>query len=363
MNENHSTKTCAIFNYAITLTLILFMGVNLPAQEPLRYDISVDAMTIPLFVVDSAGNPVFNLKQEELQLVVNDNPMGIIYFNRYEFAYNQEIDSKISIENNEGKKELAFKTPDRIIFIIIDNVFNSSSGIKRSKKIAQDLIRNASQGDRFILLENTPGGGLKYMTGPSSDSKILMEEIAKIIPNNTLWDKLRDTSNDSLTNVTQWGNFKDSLTSPTPDSRNPIELEKSLTHPNTDRKKYSFLLGQDYENMMQRFSQVLTQFQYALKTITLPKIVFLISEGISNMAFQEKLEEDFGPMKRYKYKPYLFNYLKDIVKAFNTGGSVLYTINPQDISKSLSNDISGDMSLRFLAKESGGNILKGLILG
>ncbi len=302
----------------------------LPGQEPLNYDVFVDAMAVPLFVVDSAGNPVFDLKQEELQVFANDKPMEIIYFNRFEFAYDKETTQNIA---SEDKKAPAVKLTDRIIFIIIDSIFNSASGLRRSKKIAQDLIREGTQGDRFILLENTLGGGLKYIAGPSSDSEKLVKEIDRIAPNHTIWKKLKEIRENNLTNIEQWGNV-DKI--PSPDR---LEFEK---------------LGPDYEDMVKRFSHVLSQFQYALKTITQPKIIFLISEGISSLAFKEQYSDG-----KFFFKPFLFNYLKDIVKAINNGGSVLYTINPQDNPAAIAEGVSGEMSLRYLADESGGKYFEG----
>ncbi|MCX6583569.1 MAG: hypothetical protein NT166_25630 [Candidatus Aminicenantes bacterium] len=308
------------------------VSASLPGPGPLKYDVSVDAMAVPLFVVDSTGDPVFDLKQEELQVFANDRPMEIIYFNRFEFAYEKETTATQNIAGEE-KKAPELKLPERIIFIIIDSVFNSASGLRRSKKIARDLIREGTQGDRFILLENTPGGGLKYMAGPSSDSDKLVKKIAKITPNHTIWKQLKDIRENNLINVQQWGGV-DHI--PSPDRREFVKL------------------GPDYEDMVKRFSHVLSQFQYALKTITQPKIVFLISEGISNMAFNEEYSEG-----KFFVKPFLFNYVKDIVRAVNTGGSVLYAINPQDNAAAIAEGVSGEMSLRYLADESGGKYFEG----
>ncbi|MCX6579948.1 MAG: hypothetical protein NT166_07155 [Candidatus Aminicenantes bacterium] len=307
------------------------VSASLPGPEPLKYDVSVEAMAVPLFVVDSAGNPVLDLKQEELQVFANGRPMEIIYFNRFEFAYDTETAATQNIA--EDKKAPALKLPDRIIFIIIDSVFNSASGLRRSKKIARDLIREGTHGERFILLENTPAGGLKYMAGPSSDSDKLVKGIDKITPNHTIWKQLKDIRENNLINVQQWVGI-DHI--PSPDRRDSGELEPA------------------YKNMAIRFSHVLSQFQYALKTITQPKIVFLISEGISNMAFNEEYSEG-----KFFVKPFLFNYVKDIVRAVNTGGSVLYTINPQDNAAAIAEGVSGEMSLRNLAEESGGKYFEG----
>jgi hypothetical protein len=138
-----------------------------------------------------------------------------------------------------------------------------------------------------------------------------------------------------------------------------------------------------YRNLIVRYSKLLSKFKYALKSITRPKMVFLISEGMAKGAFnighksyerEEKKSSDsdkkfqqwstfYDSERRNEYanliSGLMLGYLKDIVKAVNKGNSVLYSINPAKPSDTYQPNISGDMSLKYLAGESGGEYYTG----
>jgi VWFA-related protein len=317
-------KKTSVFKF--TCLALLAAGI-LSAQEPLKYEVSVEAVLVPLFAVDASGSPVYDLEQEELALYVNGRPVEITYFKRYEFEYDKEITQKTTVRE---EKRTIIEPPDRVIFIIIDSVFNTSNGLRRSKKIASNLIKKSGEGDRFIIIENTPGGGLKHLAGPGGSRENLIKQVEKIVPQRSIWSK----------NLFS--------TDPGRGSRqgSPRGLEVM-----------------EYKATVRRFSKVLSRLKYALKTITQPKIVFLISEGISKGAFKEGSNIKRGPESSFYtrafMKTHFFNYLKEIVKAVNHGGSVVYTINPQHIERSLDEGVSGEMSLRYLADESGGKYFAG----
>ncbi len=49
-------------------------------DDRLSYFVSVNAQLVPIYAVDKKGNPVFDLKKEEIQLYANEKPVEIIYF-------------------------------------------------------------------------------------------------------------------------------------------------------------------------------------------------------------------------------------------------------------------------------------------
>ena len=300
--------------------VIIFMNI-LQAQEPLNYEIPVEAMLIPLFAVDSDGNPVEDLEQNELLLHVNGEPVDMIYFKSYKL---------------ETEKTTFMPLPERTIFIIIDNVFNSAEGLRRSKKIASNLILNANKGDRFILIENKPTSGLNYIIGPDVSRGQLIEQIDRIVVQQSLW-------------------------------REGFSTKKSIASAE-EGSKFSIISGSsgrlrkmEYQNAVRSLSESLTRFKYVLKTVSGPKIVFLLSEGISKDAFEIITQN--GPVNfnntSTSTNTFLFDYLKEIVKAINHGGSLLYTVNPQNLIQSLSEESSGEMSLHYIAGASGGRYFSG----
>jgi hypothetical protein len=138
---------------------------------------------------------------------------------------------------------------------------------------------------------------------------------------------------------------------------------------------------QRYQHQVRYFTHVLSQFKYALKTIDRPKIVFLISEGIALGAFRAKVNtraphsDESGVSGGFAsiltkneptvfdqnsiYSAFMLKYLVDVVRAINNGGSVLYTINPRRMNDINDDERSGEMSLRYMAAESGGKYFAG----
>jgi hypothetical protein len=119
-----------------------------------------------------------------------------------------------------------------------------------------------------------------------------------------------------------------------------------------------------YKNHVKRMSKTLASLKYALKTINKPKIVYLLSEGVMKSAFVSsfKIPRAHGQETLGSYiSTIMFNYLKEVSKAINEGGSILYTINPRKIEyETLRDDsISGEESMNYMARESGGKYFEG----
>ncbi|HLP58470.1 MAG TPA: hypothetical protein VK186_06570 [Candidatus Deferrimicrobium sp.] len=312
-------------------------------QEPLEYNLEVSAQIIPFFAVDVKGNPVFDLNSEELTLSVNGKPCDIYFLKKTEIAEEKEVISHPG-EEKPGEKIEAEKLPagnnqPRVKFIIIDTVFNSDAGIRRSKEIAVNLVKKQAVNDRFIILLNT-FSGLQYITGPESDENVLVTKIEKlnILPEKHLRDLFIEEKNSSGIS-SEISNFRDY----------GYILTKGIILAETLKYKTDLI----------RFAKSLTQFKYALQTINSAKIVFLISEGVKKGAFLEEANPENKDSKFFK--TYLYRYLKEIGKAINNGGSVLYTINSQKTGVdeiSDENNLS-DGSLVYLANEGGGKYFSG----
>lgn len=371
-------KKKSITQKLLSLVLIVFLAVPFFAQEPtesqesqdsLNYNVSVNVMVVPVFAVDSSGNPVYDLKKEEIKLFVNDRPIEIAEFKRYEFSQEQKVEEKVAGEETDKTLQ---PSGDRFVFIILDSMFNSLTGFRRSKDIAVKLIKEAEPGDYFVILENNPIGGLKYIGGPEKDGNLLIKKINDLNAPPDKWGKDLHTTRIFSENV----NY-DPETDPRLESGDWKTLRDTLVSSEKLR----------YQHQVRYFARVLTQFKYALKTIDKPKIVFLISEGIATGAFRaaintssalttvdETRSMDGEPGKFYSilnqdeptvfdqnkiYSAYMLKYLVDVVKSINSGGSVLYTINPRRTDDVNDDEASGEMSLRYMASESGGKYFAG----
>ncbi|HLP46699.1 MAG TPA: hypothetical protein VK469_12155 [Candidatus Kapabacteria bacterium] len=356
----------------MTLFLAVFLSVPCLAQEAkesqgtqdsLKYNVSIDIMVVPFFAVDNSGNPVYDLKEEEIQLFVNDKLVKLAAFKRFEFNLEDKAPGKEIAENVQPGGE-------RFVFVILDTMFNSLTGFRRGKEIAAKLIKEGEPGDNFVILENNPIGGLKYIGGPEKDGNLLIEKINDINAPPDKWSKDIHSTRIFSENVDY-----DPTTDPRLESGRWKSVRDSLI--NSEKLRY--------QHQVMYFTRVLSQFKYALKTINKPKIVFLISEGIATGAFRAAIRSSdsagssdtvgalesngFGSLLTKDeatvfdqdkiYSAFMLRYLVEVVKSINNGGSVLYTINPRRGDDVNDSEASGEMSLRYMAGESGGKYFAG----
>lgn len=323
-------------------------------QDPITHKISVDVMLVPIFVVGDDGNPVFDLKKEDFEVYANGAPVEIAQFIPFHFEHLEEVVEKVTVTKKKGRD----KEPSRAVFLIIDSVFNSIPGYRRAKRIAIDIIQNGSSEDMFIVLENRAGGGPRHIAGPDESRESIIKEINKLKLPTGKWER-------DLHLTREWNILADSQ------YYDPVHNAASLEDL-TNRVRYTDQLA--YKNQAHHFSRFLARFKYALKTITRPKVVFLISEGIAKAAFKELKEPEKVPEYAKSQSAFrktekrvseenearemrLFEDMQKIVKAMNEGGSVLYTINPGKFRHD--EEASGEMSLKYLAHESGGQYIAG----
>lgn len=251
------------------------------------------------------------------------------------------------------------KSPERYVFVIIDSIFNSRPGLRRSKELAAGLVNNASPGDNFIVLSCNPGSGLQYKIGPTKNKKKLTDTITKIklLPVHRRRMKSPKKAADYLTADKRYMK---------------VFMDFNPEKPRKDREHEKF----QYVTDMKYLSKVLVDLKYALKTITRPKMVYFISEGVSRGAFKEegplgKPPQNSGGFRQQLYnepvrenqfntQQFYFTYLKNVAKALNDGGTVMYTLNSRRMRVEDDYDVRGDDSLKFLADESGGQYFRGM---
>ncbi|HLP47012.1 MAG TPA: hypothetical protein VK469_13750 [Candidatus Kapabacteria bacterium] len=365
-------KIAAILLLCLWLSMMHIMAAAQAKQETmesrksgnqdktLSYQVNVNVKILPVFAVDAQDNPVFDLEKEDMILYVNGEPRDIAYFKRYDFETGT-IKKDKRIANSEGN--------ERMVFIIVDTMFNSTTGFKRSKVIAGDIVKQGKPGDQFVVFENTIFGGLKLIANPDDSRENILKKIGKMKRPIERWASQLFSSRVLLNNI----DFS-------------IETEERLETEQWQSVRELHLDSESmrYRHQVEHFCRVLSQFKYILKTISTPKLVFLISEGMADGAFKMKLQGKYMPVdqvhvesdaelrrKKFEtilvkteknvfeenqvYSNSLFRYLNEIIKSINYGGSVLHTINPARPNDTNDAGISGEMSLKYLAAESGGN--------
>lgn len=105
-------------------------------EEVERHEVKVEAQILPFYAVDGKGEPVYDLKQEEIQVLIDKKPIDSLSFSSFTFESTDESErSTPTPKVREGK--------GRFVFLILDSVFNSVTGLRRSKDVFIDIIKEA----------------------------------------------------------------------------------------------------------------------------------------------------------------------------------------------------------------------------
>jgi VWFA-related protein len=291
-------------NKKLFLLLPLVAGVLLitigtgrgSAQEKIQHEVAVDRMLIPVFAFDSKGNPVQDISMEELELYINGKPVPISSFNRILFKHDVETTKKKAGKSKKIPSTPQINPQERIVILIFDNMYTSFYGIKRSKKVAKRLFESKNLG-KFVLLEHSMFGGLKLLGGPEDDPKKLKKFMKKLSRLPT-----REARSDSFDASSRHDGF---------DPQNDFgKLQRY------EERKHQKL-------QVKFFVDFLAKLKYTLESINQPKIVFLLSEGFSEILF---FEADPSIEYSLKYDADIPLRIQKLVKEINSGGSLIYSV-------------------------------------
>lgn len=300
-----------------------------PQHDSLEYDVDVSAQIIPIYAVDKDGNPVFDLKQKEIELYINGKKQNLLFFSNYQLeetvpatqpatqpktkteAASQEEAPKPARPTIKKQPEKP-KSPERIVIIILDGISNSSSGVRNAKKLAKGIIDSGSPGDAFVIFISTIKKGLQYIAGPEKNKRKLNAVLDKLYQN-PQWIVLIPKKN--------WMRFENAEAGE--------RMEWSILNElyGLDRDNTT---GQ-YTHAMRNFNKSLKELKYALKTIRLPKHIFLVSGGVQEMATMSNSANEIpGSVTDFDQTSILGYYgmLKEAAVSINQGGSLLYLVNP-----------------------------------
>ncbi|MCP5048038.1 MAG: hypothetical protein GY940_12770, partial [bacterium] len=253
---------------SVLFLLSFFPSLFLTAQEKEQgvtdsreYEVSVSAQLVPIFAVDGKGNPVYDLKQEEITLYVNGKKATMMFFD----GYRLESESTGGPKPKPSETPVKAKAPERINFIIIDCMISNLNTFGPSRAIAWQIIQKASPGDSFVILESNQETGFQYVAGPEKDKTKLAASLDGI----SRGYKRRLMRNAAMRNLASAA-----VGQGAGDEYNAI-MKFTTAGEAREREKY--------REDVRRFSRSLKQLKYALKSTSLAKSVFLISGRVMNL--------------------------------------------------------------------------------
>ncbi len=307
--------------------------------DSLEYFEEVVIQTIPFYAVDRQGKPVFDLKPEELSLYLNGKKvdyLGMFNFSaptlqnvkRGTAASEQKLsEPKSMILSKAGQNGTMQK---RYVFVILDKMFNSRKGIRKSRELIEKLIRRSSDRDLFILYQIDSFKGLSYLAGPTADK----EKCIRLVRRIRAQGKVEYAINNIQANILA-GRIVDKKTG-------GEEFKNALKAANAEMKRYV--------DRGKTHQEVIASLKYVLKTITRPKLVYLVSEGIN-------FYHSFGRVAlgaRKGDRDLYYEQLKKTAEAVNQGGSMLFVMDSNPVPNTSTLMDSGTKTLKYLAENSGG---------
>jgi hypothetical protein len=171
--------------YQITLALAVWAGSGaLLAQEPTPpraggETVQVEIKIVPFYAVDAQGRPVYDLRQEEVELRVGGAPIPIDTFDRYTAAG--------AVTDPKAAKPAAPESlSSRHVLFLFDVAFLTPRGLTDSRRVAAGLLERLPATDRLYLLTNDTRTGFQQKLGPlaadAQGKRKVLDALGKLLP-------------------------------------------------------------------------------------------------------------------------------------------------------------------------------------
>lgn len=333
----------------IALTLCI-PGIKLSSQETQKKiveSVSVDWWLVPVFFLDKDGNPVEDIKESDIDVMINGKKIDNYILNRRSLVVTQ------TQEAQKQESELPSPKNQNVVFLLFDNAMASESFVLKTKVLAERIIFDSPKGTRFVCLSVDAFSGLIY-AGEIINDKVRFPviDLKKLHPahNSRELDYENFINMDALSETKGLDqNISSKVSIQITDSK-AQEITDSGESESEIMRGIKAQVAQYYQRKMiglvrsfQSLSLYLTSFQEK-------KIVYFFSEGIP-LTIRKAIP---GSLSMFR------SIFDDIGKELARSGATLFIINPYDTSKDPNAETSGDQSLRLLAQQSGAKYLDGV---
>jgi hypothetical protein len=314
----------------LVLVLICPMTGFLPSQqehEKIVEEVSVNWWQVPVFAVDDSGNPVTDLQPGDIQVRLNGREIPEFFLYKRSFSVIKREKEK-EREIPAGKHLPMQK--NKVLFFLFDLALSSETSIITAKNIAEKIVADAEADTRFFVMTIDALSGLVYIGEGSGSSKDQLLNMIK--------SKVKEKRN-----------------------RRYVSIEDFIGGVQNDGKyepgDFQFLLESSSKWNKQKSMGFLYSFETLylfLNSIEDNKFIYLFSEGMSDHIIQSSRNVG-GETGKFYY------YFKNAANSLSRGGAVVFIINSTGMLRysTLSSPISGQDSLHWLAKESGGTYMEG----
>jgi len=309
----------------VLLTFVLTIFLLFPAysqQDKILEKVEIDWWVIPMFAIDSSGKAVKNLTESDIEIVINKKKIDNFVLVKKNFSAAKQ--KKIEAQAVQSEASAPIERQKNVI-LLFDTALSTVESTEKARIIARKIVTDAEENSLFYIMSINPFAGLEFLGGQTNDKAVLKSIISqKVIPRKNI----RVPSYKEI--VEQVGG-------------------KNLKYDESDLGFLTQRATKYHVRKSLSFTKSFKTLYYILKNIKDNKFVYLFSEGVSR-ALQYS---DAGSETVYRI------YFKQLSDYLGRSGAVLFIIN--SFGTTINDDVafSGEDSLRFIAKESGGKYLEG----
>lgn len=268
-----------------------------PDPATFSESIEVDLVTVPFYAVDAEGDPVYDLKPEEVELRLDGKTVPLDVFDRYGAAEPVFLAPRAGTADG-GQRPLSPSTP-RHVFLLFDLAFSTPRGAIASEKLAGRLLAGLPETDWMYLLSYHTQHGFEQHLGPvpanEEGRKKVGEGIAAFTPN---VERIR---------------LQEDLQ---PIARGKMEgggLDATYMEAHASDKAA-------YRAEAMALAGALESFAVFLQQIKGPKLVLYFSQGIDTQMYLQGLQDRLRPLQR-DFEP--------VMKKLGETGAMLLFLNAE----------------------------------
>lgn len=348
----------AISAVLLIISLFIFPGSGFSQENHRKIEekVEVNWWQVPVFAVDRSGNPIIDLEAADIEVWVNNRRVEEFVFYKRVFSVIETTEETVQPRprSREEQEPRAPVMKNNSIFLLFDLTLSAETCARRGKEVAKKIITSAAPESKFVILTIEPFIGLHYVCGPSSDKKKLLENLDR---------KVIHKHNQRTVNGAAFFRL---LSQPAPGkSKSKISTDDTETGALTSQA------GAYYMRKSLGFFEAFESLYILLNSIRNNKFVYFFTEGISSSLRGSIM----GGSAMYN------SFLRKGAKYLGQSGVVLFIVNPMGVGDDTSlttvrekketpgaqteshfttgENQSGEDSLRYLSKQSGGKYLEG----
>jgi VWFA-related protein len=329
----------------------LALSLSAAAQEPQMSEgdigdtLNVEIKIVPFYAVDEKGNPVLDLKQEEIEVRIDGKPIPIDTFDAFEKTRGATtIPNEGSPETPSPALDKPQKPARRHVVLFFDMSFSNQRGFESGRKFAEKMVKESPSEDLLYLVTHDFKSGLKQRLGPMAANEQgksqLLAGLKKLKPEAGFLDASAN-----------WGGPLVSRGS----RRNNIPQDQNSAINNAVRTNSQSQLEGTARSLAESMQALAEQFQ----RINEPKLMVFLSQGIDRTLYWEGSDVGLqfsggahGNLStNYQYRGLHTLYEKPMQQLAETGTMSLF-VNLDDHSRGAGGGIGS--SMQHMARISGG---------